>query len=326
MKARSVRYLTGEGLKNVWVNRLMSIASVGVLMACMVLIGIAVMLGQNINRAMVGLEQNNVIKVYFNDYNSVYYSKTEDGALLDKDAITEDMYVVHNDDEGKLVRDEIAKLDNIAEVVYFTSEEDYEIYKEKYYDVFGDEENICSCGAKVVLKDQSKHSVTKAAIEKIEGVHHIVSSDETAEKITAIKDGIGTAGFWIIAVLLVISLVIVCNTIRVTMYNRKLEISIMKAVGATDSFVRLPFVVEGVLLGVLSAILSEVVVYFCYRVMLETFIPSLLGVAQPVAFKSMALPLFGLFALIGVVSGVIGSVIMIRKYLKREGSEFKAYN
>ena len=73
MKARSIKYLTGEGIKNVWVNRLMSIASVGVLMACMVLIGIAVLIGQNVNRAMVGLEQQNVVMVYFNDYNSVMY-------------------------------------------------------------------------------------------------------------------------------------------------------------------------------------------------------------------------------------------------------------
>ncbi|MBR3593821.1 MAG: permease-like cell division protein FtsX [Clostridia bacterium] len=328
MKARSIKYLTGEGIKNVWVNRLMSIASVGVLMACMVLIGIAVIIGQNVNRAMVGLEKQNVVMVYFNDYNSVMYpiDFDADDEMIDPSTITDDMYVVHNDEEGKAVAEKIEKLDNIAEVEYFTKEEDMQRFEDKKISNITDDVNFCSCGAKVTLKDLSRFDETIEGIEKVEGVYHISSSDETAEIISAIKDGLGTAGIWIIAILLIISLVIVCNTIRVTMYNRKLEISIMKAVGATDAFVRLPFVVEGILLGLISAILSEVVVYFCYRVMLETFIPSIMGATMPVSFASAALPIFGLFVAIGVVSGVIGSVIMISKYLRREGSEFKAYN
>lgn len=321
MKARSVKYLTREGIKNVWVNRMMSIASVGVLMACMVLIGIALLVGRNVNRAMTKIEEQNVIRVYFKDYNAVYYSGNA------PTQVTDDMYDVHNDEEGRAVRDEIAKLDNIAEAVYFTSEEDHELAnKVDYAGGIEDNVNFCSCGTEVVLKDISRFDETVEAIKKIDGVDYLSSSGETAQKVANIKNGLGIAGFWIIAILLVISLVIVCNTIRVTMYNRKLEISIMKAVGATDSFVRLPFVVEGILLGIVSAILSEAVVYFCYRVMLETFIPSLLGAIEPVSFESIALPLFGIFAAIGVVAGVIGSVIIISKYLRREGSEFKAYN
>ena len=83
------------------------------------------------------------------------------------------------------------------------------------------------------------------------------NSKELAEKIDAIKQGIYVAGFWIIAILVIIALVIVSNTIRVTMYNRKLEISIMKAVGATDTFVRIPFLVEGLIIGIISALISE---------------------------------------------------------------------
>ena len=86
-------------------------------------------------------------------------------------------------------------------------------------------------------------------------------------------------------------------------------------------------VVEGVVLGIISAALSEVIVYFCYRVILESLgIGSLLGSAGVVSFSSVALQLFGIFAAIGVLAGVIGSVIIISKYLKHEGSEFRAYN
>lgn len=324
MKARSVKYLTREGLKNVWVNRMMSIASVGVLMACMVLIGIAILIGQNVNRAMAKIEEQNVIRVYYKDYNAVAYPIKGETRPT---AITDDMYDVHNEVEGKAVTAEIAKLDNIAEATYFSSEEDFAfLNKIEYSGAIKDEVNFCSCGSEVVLKDISRFDETVEAIEKIDGVYYLSSSGETAQKVANIKEGLGMAGFWIIAILLVISLVIVCNTIRVTMYNRKLEISIMKAVGATDSFVRLPFVVEGIVLGLFSAILSEVVVYFCYRVMLETFIPSLLGAVSPVAFKAVWLQMFGVFALIGIVAGVIGSVIIISKYLRHEGSEFRAYN
>ncbi len=326
MKTRSVRYLTGEGIKNVWVNRMMSIASVGVLMACMVLIGIALLIGKNINRGMANVEANNVIKVYFNDLNSAAYP-TDGTKPINPADITPDMYTIHDDEEGRALSEKIAKLDNVAEAKYFTSEEDFAAYKEtKYTGTVADDVNFCSCGTTVTVKDISRFDETVAEIEKMEGVDCLSFSGDVAEKVAKIKTGLGIAGFWIIAILIVISLVIVCNTIRVTMYNRKLEISIMKAVGATDAFVRLPFVVEGILLGIISAIFSIVVVYFCYRIMLESLLPSLLGAIEPISFASVVLPMFGLFVLIGVVAGVIGSVIIISKYLKREGSEFKAYN
>ena len=122
---------------------------------------------------------------------------------------------------------------------------------------------------------------------------------------------------------MLISLVIVSNTIRVTMYNRKLEISIMKAVGATDAFVRLPFVVEGMLIGVISALIAEGLLYFCYRVATETIV-STLRTEDIVKFGDMAWILLGIFVGIGILAGIIGSLFMISKYLRREGSEFAA--
>ena len=107
------------------------------------------------------------------------------------------------------------------------------------------------------------------------------------------------------------------------MYNRKLEIGIMKAVGATDSFIRLPFVIEGMVIGTISAVLSMAIVYFCYRVATETLIQSL-GVMEIIKFSSVAFEIFGIFVLIGLFAGAIGSLIMISKYLKKEGSEFTA--
>ena len=359
MKLRSVRYLTLEGIKNTWVNRLMSLASVGVLVACMVMIGLALLIAENADKAIGNLEQENIVMVYMKDYNWAFYggkdsqkadttdsqtdssqateSATEDSASTaktekaDKNGIRPSDYVIHNDEEGKALCAQIRKIDNVKKVEYVSSEEGLESAKadlpaeDKELFVYLDEEygNPIQPAAKVTLNDMDHFNDTIEKIRKLDGVDMIKSQADLAEKISAFKHGIAVAGAWIISILVAISLVIVSNTIRITMYNRKLEISIMKAVGATNSFVRIPFIVEGIMIGVISALLSEGVVYFCYRVATEK-IKSVLETDQIIRFSQMALPLLLIFAAIGVFSGILGSAIMIRKYLRREGSEFSA--
>lgn len=324
MKLRSLRYLTKEGIKNIWVNRLMSLASIGVLVACMVIIGLAVLISENVNVAIGNLEEQNIVMVYMKDYNWARYGTINtDGEIKDSD------YVIHNEEEAKELCKKIGKLDNVEKVVYVSSEEGLESVKESMlegqeeYFSFLDDENPMSCAAKVTMDDMGKFDATIKEIQKLDGVERIVSQSDLASTINAVKKGVGIAGFWIIAILMVISLVIVSNTIRVTMYNRKLEISIMKAVGATDAFVRIPFIVEGMIIGLISALISEGILYFCYRVATETIVNTL-GTNDIVKYGDMALILLALFVGIGVFAGVIGSAIMIRRYLKHEGSEFAA--
>lgn len=339
MKIGSFKYLVGEGFKNVWVNRLMTIASVGVLVACMVIIGLAVLISENVSKAVGQLEQQNVVMAYMEDYSWALYSgevdiskeetSDEESEKPDKNGIRESDYVIHNEAEGKALCDKIAKLDNVASVEYVSGAQGLENVKESMlegqdeYFTFLEEENPMSAAARVTMKDMALFKETLKEIEAIEGVDNIQSQADLAETITAIKNGIAVAGFWIIAILMIISLVIVSNTIRVTMYNRKLEISIMKAVGATDSFVRMPFVVEGMIMGIISALIAEGLLYFCYRIATETII-STLGTSDIVKYGDLAWWLLLIFVGIGILSGIIGSVIMISKYLKHEGSEFAA--
>lgn len=347
MKLGSIRYLTKEGVKNIWANRLMSLASIGVLVACMVIIGLAVLIAENVNVAIGNLEEQNIVMAYMKDYNWALYGKettddttsntssstnsttSQETEKTDKNGIKDSDYVIHNEDEAKALCEEIEKLDNVEKVVFVSSEEGLESVKESMlegqeeYFSFLDDENPMSCAAKITMKDMGKFDETIKKIEKLSGVERVVSQSDLANTINAIKKGVGVAGFWIIAILMIIALVIVSNTIRVTMYNRKLEISIMKAVGATDAFVRIPFIVEGMIIGLISAVISEGLLYFCYRVATETIV-STLGTNDIVKYGDMALLLFGLFAGIGIFAGVIGSAIMIGKYLKREGSEFAA--
>lgn len=363
MKLQSMKYLTREGFRNVWVNRLMSVASVGVLTACMILIGMAILLTKNVDKSMSSLEQQNVIMAYFNDKNSVLYGdasqltgSAEASASASGDAgssssaasstaassaastssaasgsndIPDSAYLIHNEEEAQAVCDELRKLDNVASVEFISSEDALKRAKETVlkdqagaFEIFEEKGgNPMSHGARITLVSMDKFDETLQAISKTAGVQSVVSHGELAKKISDIKNGISIVCFWIIGILAVISLVIVSNTIRVTMYNRKLEISIMKAVGATDAFIRLPFIIEGVILGVISALISEGLLYFCYRVAGETMQNTL---SFSIPFASEAWSLLGIFVLIGVLAGAVGSFIMIGKYLKKEGSEFRA--
>ena len=362
MKMGSMKYLVGEGVKNTWVNRLMSLASVGVLVACMVIIGLAILISENVNKAVGNLEQQNVVMAYMKDYSWALYGdkdassdtssadssaaaassgaassaassseNTSSEEKADENGIKQSDYIVHSEEEAKALCDEIAKLDNVASVTYVSPDEALESVKksmlegQESYFSFLDEKNgnPMSGAAKIQMSDMSRFDETLEQVKKIDGISAVQSQSDLAEKITAIKKGIGIAGFWIIAILMVIALVIVSDTIRVTMYNRKLEISIMKAVGATDSFVRIPFVVEGMLIGVVSALIAEGLLYFCYRVATETIIGTL-GTSDIVHYSDVAGWLLLVFIGIGIFAGVLGSVIMISKYLRHEGSEFAA--
>jgi len=339
MRLSSIRYLIGEGFKNTWVNRLMSIASIGVLVACMVIIGLALLIAENVEVAIGKLEQQNVVMVYMEDYNWALYGDNKDASSTpsnskekaDKNGIKKSDYTIHNEEEAKALCDKIGALSNVASVEFISSEAGLEEVKgsmlegQEEYFTFLDEEygNPMSCGAKVTMKDMALFDKTIAEIEELDGVDIIRSQGDLADKITAIKNGIAVAGVWIIAILMIIALVIVSNTIRVTMYNRKLEISIMKAVGATDTFIRIPFVVEGMVIGVISALIAEGLLYFFYRVATEKIITTL-GTSDIVKYGDMALFLLIVFIGIGLFAGIIGSFIMIGKYLRKEGSEFAA--
>ncbi|MCQ2455199.1 MAG: ABC transporter permease [Clostridia bacterium] len=340
MKLSSVKYLTKEGFRNTWANRLMSVASVGVLVACMVAIGLAILISENAKLALGNLEKQNVVMAYMKDYTWAFYSDNAKDAKpadssskekADKNGIKSSDYVIHTKEEAELLCSEIEQLDNVESVEYISGEEGLKSMKEgvlkdqEQYFSFLDEKygNPLSGAAKITMKNMEYFDATLEKIENMEGIDVVQSHGDLAEKISAIKNGLAIAGFWIISILMIISLVIVSNTIRITMYSRKLEISIMKAVGATNSFVRIPFIVEGVLLGVISAVLSEGILYFCYRVATEA-ITKTLGTTDIIMYSELAPVLFMIFVGIGIVAGVVGSAIMISKYLHKEGSEFAA--
>ena len=333
MKLTSVKYLAATGFKNIWLNKLMSIASIGVLVACMSVIGLAVAVSFNVDSALSDLEKENVIMVFFNDRNAALYGESaKDNTDKNHNNITEDDYLIHSYEDALIVCDTISKIENVSSVVYFSGDDALEDVKStmpeeqaEYLDFMNDDElgNPLPSGARVTMSNLEYFDDTIKAINAIEGVDSIYSSQDVAQKITTIKHAITIIGFWIVAILMIISLVIVSNTIRVTMYNRKLEISIMKAVGATDSFVRLPFMIEGVTIGLVSAGITVTILYFVYNAVQET-VKSALSLTSIIPFGEFFWILFGIFAGIGCLAGLFSSALMINKYLRKEGSEFRA--
>ncbi|HIZ83006.1 MAG TPA: permease-like cell division protein FtsX [Firmicutes bacterium] len=302
MKLRSVRYLTVEGLKNIWVNRLMSIASIGVLVACMLMMGVAIILSLNVDKALGQLEEQNVVMAYFEDTLS--------------------------EEEARAACDQLAAISNVASAEFIPKDEGLERQMatmdeaQQQYFQWLEDDNPLPDAARVTLSDLSLFDTTVEQIQNSPGVASINESRDLAMTISSITNALTIAGIGVIALLLLIALVIVANTVRVTMYSRKLEISIMKAVGATNSFIRLPFVVEGVVLGILSAGITTGVVYLVYKAAMG-IMQSALAI-QPIPFSQFAWPLFGVFAGMGILTGLISSIFMISKYLRKEGSEFRA--
>ena len=289
-------YLAKEGLKSVWSNRIMSIASVCVLVSCLVLTGAAALFSINVAQVVESVGDSNETTVYI---------KSDVSQL-------EAVYI------GK----DIEKVSNVASATFYSKDEAFKQYKEELgEELFNKIEDLNPLPDSfiVVMDDLSLYDDTVAQILKIDGVDSINDHRELAKKLTDISNLVNIICIGVVAALMIISIFIIANTIRATMYSRRFEISIMKSVGATNSFVRMPFLVEGMVIGLISAAVSTGGIALLYEAVMGaitsmipfTFIP----LSNVILYVAVA------FVIAGVVIGFFGSFISIRKYLKKEGNE-----
>lgn len=303
MTGASLKYLIKEGFRNTWTNRMMSIASICVLMSCLVLIGSASMMFLNIDSLLGKIEEENVIMVYISNGTT--------------------------DEEIANMENEIKACGNIKQVEFVSKEDAWAEQLSTMEDAQA--EFFTQISSDIPLPDAYKVTVenldqfndTVSKLKQLQHIDTIRENQNLAKKLVAIRQGITVIAFVIIAVLFVISLFIISNTIKLTVYSRRLEISIMKSVGATNSFVRLPFVVEGMILGIVSGIISLGLVWGLYELAVNEFsdLLSTFNGLDFLKFQNYALPMLGIFVAIGVVTGVGGSLITMSKYLNKEGSE-----
>lgn len=300
MKGASIGYLTREGFRNIWVNRLLSVATVFVLVSCLIIVGSGTLIFLNINSVLDLIEDQNVVMVYIED------DATEEQA---------------NELKVKLL-----SMENVEDDIVFVSrEEAFERQKATYGDksslLDGLSPTIMPDAYKVKVADLERFQETVSEIKKLSYVLDIHENSELAGKISSIRNAVTYISIGIVAILFFVSLFIVSNTIRITIFNRRLEISIMKAVGATNSFVRWPFMVEGILLGIFSAFLALGLQYVAYSVASIWLkdIMSMLG-GSVVAFSDTIGVLLGMFVFVGVFIGAFGSIISLNKYLKEHSN------
>ena len=301
MKKRRGRigYLTKEGFRNIRVNHLMSIASIAVLMSCLVMMGAAFMVIVNVNNVMSEIESQNVVMVYLKDE-------------VQGEAITE-------------LREKITLMQNVKKCEFVDKETAFKQQLEELdtdATYFEGVDNPLPDLFKVSVSDMTKFDKTVAELKTLDGVDSVRDNREIAQTLVKIRQTIFYVSIGVIAVLLLISLFIIANTVRITMYSRRLEINIMKSVGATNWFIRWPFMVEGMVLGAISGILSLAVVWGLYKLVQPSVSSMLTMVSRgftTVSFLDYAVYILVAFLVIGIVSGGIGSLISIQKYLKERG-------
>ena len=294
MRVNSIRYLMREGIRSIWQNALMAVASVGVLVSCLFLTGGAYLLLANLNSAFDWVYAQNVVAVYAE-------SNCRTADLLDLQLA-------------------LGGLDHVRGVEMITREEMLERHSgdlpAELYESFQGEDNPMPDTFLVTVEDLSDYDRLITEIKTLPHVEDVSYNGDLAKTLTGIRNTVFSVSGWVIAILLIVSLFIISNTIKLTVYNRRLEVRIMKSVGATNAFIRIPFMVEGVVLGLLSGGVAYGLLYYIYGRLSGMFTFGVLG--KPVAFSAHAVPLLAGFLLAGVLTGAVGSAISVTRYLKEE--------
>ncbi|GHV29313.1 cell division protein FtsX [Clostridia bacterium] len=296
MRLSNVGYLLKQGIKNVWLNRLLSVASVGVLTVCFLLIGTATLFAFNMKSFVHEVEKKNEIVVFLED-------DVAQTVKLRLEKI-KNVAKLHFVSKKKALEAEMARLDDGGE--FLSTLKDSNPMPDAY---------------RVVLHDVNMMEKTVKKIKKIKGVESVHAPNDVAQVITQMKEVVKWAGYIIVGFLLLVSLFIIATTIKMTIYDRRREINIMKFVGANNTFIRVPFVVEGVILGLLAAFMAYGVLYFGYSYMLDFVNGPDVNVGSMikegiVPFGKIGNYLLAIFASVGSLLGAFGSMFFVRKHLR----------
>ncbi len=286
-------YLLKEGIRGIFLHGFMSFAAICVTVACLLIVGGFSSLVYNVNIMVEDLNKTNEILVYI------------DHALPLEDA--------------KSVETKIRSLDNILSATFKSNEQALEEFAEKHKDdsfLEGVDASTFRHRVVVVLEDNEQIKETVSEIGKISGVADINAAYELAEGFSTMQNVLQIASIAIIAVLLLVSLLIISNTVKLAMHERADEIAIMKMVGATNGFIRLPFVVEGFTLGMIGAAAAFGLMWLLYNTLLARLaVMDTLKLFSFVPFETLLLPMVLTFLGAGLFVGVVGSWTSIRKFM-----------
>ncbi len=293
MRINNLGYLLKEGIRSIFLHGFMSFAAVCVTVACLLIVGSFSSLMYNVRLMVEELNQTNQVMVYVDEELS--------------------------DAEARSIGTEINMVDNVLKAEFVSREEALENFIEEHegdsgFD--GLESETLRHRYVVTLEDNDLMEETVKEISKIKGVADITAFYELAEGFSMIQNMLRVVSFTVIVVLLVVSLLIISNTVKIAMYDRRDEIAIMKMVGATNGFIRLPFIVEGFLLGVIGAGAAFGLEWLLYDFVLEKLkLVDTLNMFTFVPFDQLLMPMVFTFGAAGLFVGIVGGWASIRKFM-----------
>lgn len=300
MKVSSMNYLFKQGMKNIWTNRIMSVASYCILMVSLLLIGFSLLFIANINSFVGSVEDKNEVIIFLND------------------DVT--------DERIEQMQNTLTNMDNINRVEFYSKEQAFEDVKagmenaDELFDYVGDESPLPD-SFRLQVKDIGKMSATLMSINKLDGIYTVKAPNDFVNIMLELKSFISIISAAILIALVIVSLVIISNAARASVEMRKREISIMKLVGATNVFIKVPFFVEGMFLGILAGGTSAALTCAAYKKISEvltqdTAIWKAVGISGLIPLDNMTLKIIACYIIAGAVISAIGTVMSTSKYVK----------
>lgn len=297
MKYNVVGYFLSEGFRNVFKNKKSTFSCLGVMCATMLMFGLFFAIGQNITHMVENIEDSQAIRVFAN--------------------------IDTSEEDLERMKTEIESIEGVEPgIKLVTPEEAYNDMKERLGDKQDAmdilEPSIFSYSYVITLSDLDLNDSIQEQIMQLDNIKRITSSNQTIRALSVIGKWVRIVTGVLLAILILISIFIISNTIKLTVHARRKEISIMKYVGATNSFVRTPFVIEGIIIGIISSIISLVLVGGAYnwcanRMRLSETIQTI-GV-NILSFNELFTQIIIVYIVLGVGIGIVGSAISMRKYL-----------
>ena len=293
MRLNNIGYLVKEGIKGIFKHGFMSFASVTVIMACLIIMGVFTLLGMNINSVISDLEAQNELVAFIDDSMSTEEAKGLESILL--------------------------KVSNVSAVEFVSREEAMEEFKADYEQGLFEEIDASVFRDRFIvhIENIEETEQTQRGLMQVAGVAKVNAHLEYAEGFIKVRNIVNLVSVILVSILAVVSVFIMSNTIKLATFTRREEIAIMKMVGATNMFIRLPFVIEGLILGVLGGGLAFGCVWGLYELTCQNLLSGFIGgIVDIVPFSIVMMPLLVVFLAVGVFVGAFGGNIAIRSYLK----------
>ena len=286
-------YFIREGAKNMFSHGFMSFAAIGVTVACLLIMGTFALVAYNVNENLSELQRENAVVAFVDD--------------------------TLNDAHAEALQEEIEKVANVSECIFVSREE----ARDNYVDNYDEDDLYTDLSADVFrhryvihLEDPTLMAETKAAVEDVEGIAKARGDEAISNGFITLRNVASLVSIALVAVLLLVSLFIMSNTIKLTTFDRREEIAIMKMVGATNGFIRWPFVFEGLLLGLVGAIAAFLLQWLLYAAMCRGIAASdTLQLLRIVPFTRIWKVVAIVFGATGLLVGMGGSTMAIRRFL-----------